>query len=220
MSKTLAKISPIAAAVCSMAMAKDEIRSHLNGILIRPHHRGGCNIVGSNGHVLVACHDALAEASGPLIVCPPAKLIFKCRKVDNHLSAMLHIDRSEVDDKLVGLLPDSDTIEYLDEIEVPKRKRVKGGFNWLTAWHKVLPSSLPKPGRDVPAIAGHYLRLIGDVSKTLCGTKYPAVRLHWNKTDRGAVCVTFQHGLSLNRLECVAVVMPMLADPMPWKIWR
>lgn len=63
------KVSAKAYAAALLAVSTEETRYYLNGVLIEPNPAGGVTVVATNGHILIAIHDADGETNGSWI-CP------------------------------------------------------------------------------------------------------------------------------------------------------
>lgn len=63
------KVSAKAFAAAMLAVSTEETRYYLNGVLIEPNPAGGVTVVATNGHILIAIHDADGETNGAWI-CP------------------------------------------------------------------------------------------------------------------------------------------------------
>lgn len=127
------------AATCRATL---DIRYYLTGILVEPRKQGGCILVGTDGHHLIAIIDPAGECSESTIIAPNRATIAACPKVNPFHRGEQEVRTIEVegvtalavsDDK--GLLVNVQPREAIIEGKFPDLQRV------LPAWDRLQPGS-------------------------------------------------------------------------------
>lgn len=113
----LVTISAKLARACSFFCSTEEVRYYLTGVYFAPHPKGGVIAVGTDGHRLIAAHDASGKCSKPCIV-----------KFDRETWAPLKKDRS------VDLVIDAAGIVRCEHYAGTKSALIDGVY---PEWHQV-----------------------------------------------------------------------------------
>ncbi len=196
----------------SQFKAKLDIRWYLNAILAEPHPQGGAMLVATNGHMLMAIHDAQAVCSQSVLFDPDNGAISAAGK------------RIRLGTRWVDVNP------YTGRLVVRERMQTKGGpaereiyaqagsailpsAEKFPIWRKVIPDFSKLKHGPMDVIQGNYLRKIMD-AHPLDSRGGRAVNL-WQADEHGPVIVQFS-GAS----EMIAVLMPMRDEmPAPAQFW-
>ena len=174
-------------AAAAVAMAKDDVRYYLNGVLIAPAEEG-CFIVATDGHRMVVIKDDDGLCEEDTIITVPKNIFTQCKQKK--------ADSIEFKGNEVGELHNyNDTTLFRYEV-------IDGRFpNWRT----VLPEEKDLGGNDATFDA-KYLQDIGVIGKLLQfanNSAYSQVRvLSSGKTN----------GLFTFNSQCLYLVMQMRTD--------
>lgn len=187
-------VSIIAAA--SYAMAKEDIRYYLNGMMIEKSPHGGVRVVATNGHHMIAIRAAGATIkqrvkSQYIIPRKTIEAIVKAGKSGGMVDFKISSNRS-------FSARVEETTFHGDLID--------GKF---TDWERAMPDddSLSGPAE----IAGHYIESVIKANAALCklegqGVRYNGLTWHMRGEKSPSVAV---FGQSIEGIHAIAVVMPV-----------
>lgn len=187
-------VSIIAAA--SHAMAKQDIRYYLNGMMIEKSPHGGVRVVATNGHHLIALRSAKAtikqRKKAQYIV--PAKMILSIVKAAKQgLEVEFKVSSAGEVSARVG------DVTYHDKIIEAR----------YPEWEKTIPEDDTLSGPV--EVAPQYIESVIKAHTSLCkfegrGTKYNGIRWHMRGNNKPLIA-TF--GDALDEVDALAVIMPL-----------
>ena len=187
-------VSIIAAA--AHAMAKDDVRYYLNGMMIEKSTNGGVRVVATNGH--------------HMIVIRSAKATIKQRIKSQYIIPRDMINRIAKEGKKGGDV----------EFKISSNKSVSARISDVTFHGKVIEGRFPDWEKVIPKddsltgpaeIAPQYMESVLKAHITLCklegyGIKYSGLVWHMRGAGEPAMAV---FGSSVDGIEGIAVVMPL-----------